>query len=96
MCERKVTPSSSSLTRAGVAGFYQGHETLVYKMDGPFAAGAAVYVDALTITPDGQLAIGSDTAAANMIEVTEAPWTTWTDVTDSYPATGSVSSLTYI
>jgi len=81
---------------AGVAKLYQGLETLTYRIDTSFAAGVAVYVDALTVTPDGTVAVGADTAAANMIEIIATPWASWTDITDSYPATGSVSSLTYL
>jgi hypothetical protein len=81
---------------AAAAQLYQGHETLTYRIDLPFAVGVTAGVDALTVNPDGQVAVGADAAAANMIEITESPWASWTDITDSYPATGSVSSLTYL
>jgi len=78
------------------AELYAGMESLIYRIDLPFAAGVGVYVDALTITPDGIVAVGADTAGASMIQITASPWSAWTDITDSYPLTGSVSSLTYL
>jgi len=54
---------------------------------------AGVWVDALTVNPDGQVAVGSD--GTNDIEIIEAPWTAWSDVTDSYPG-AATNSLTYL
>jgi hypothetical protein len=76
---------------AAAAKLHVGLEAATYRIDTAFVAG--VWVDALTVNPDGQVAVGSD--GTNDIEIIEAPWTTWSDVTDSFPG-NAVNSLTYL
>jgi hypothetical protein len=76
---------------AAAAKLHVGLEATTYRIDTAFVAG--VWVDALTVNPDGQVAVGSD--GTNDIEIIEAPWTAWTDITDSYPG-AATQSLTYL
>jgi len=79
-----------------VPKLYAGLEALVYVSDLPFASGVGVGVDALSVSPAGQVAIGANAAGATMVAISDPPHTAWTDITDSYPADGAVSSLTYV
>jgi hypothetical protein len=76
---------------AAAAKLHVGPETLTYRIDTAFVAG--VYVDALTVNPAGQVAVGSD--GTNDIEIIADPWASWTDITDSYPG-AATNSLTYL
>lgn len=81
--------------------FYTGAEggALTYRSDLTFAVGVGVNVDALTLLPsDLSVAVGADTAGPTMIITagTGDTYGSWADITDSFPATGEVRSLTYV
>lgn len=79
------------------ADLYRGTNTVVYVSVVPFGNDRGVLVDALTMSQDGTgLACGADAAGAIMVVFTEDPFTTWADITDSYPVIGAVRSLTYL
>ena len=81
---------------SGVAKLYEGTEALVYRSDLPFAAGVAVYVDAMSIGPQRQVAAGARAAGAIMLAECPSPYTTWEDLTLNYPITGEISSVVYV
>ncbi len=69
----------------------------------PFGNGGGVLVDAMTVIRRlsgfdilESIACGADAAGTPMVVFTDDPFTTWIDITNSYPQTGAVRSLAYI
>ena len=83
-------------TAGSPARLYRDTNVLSFISNLTFGNNRGVLWDALTIANDGSIACGADSAGAIMVIFTVDPFTTWIDITDSYPATGVVRSLTYL
>jgi hypothetical protein len=85
------------------AYLYRDVNSLTLVSTVPFGDGGGVLVDALTVIKRlsgtdilESIACGADAAGDPMVVFTDDPFTTWIDITDSYPQTGVVRSLAYI
>jgi len=87
---------------------YRGTNALGLISTLPFGNNRGVLVDAMTVArrvvirPRAgydiveSIACGADVAGVIMVVFTDDPFTTWADITNSYPATGVVRSLAYL